>query len=82
MQHCMKIKWCLNNNINKYYLSYAYEEASSYKAKYDGFEFWTGRKWLTDKNMYVQLCKEDSKINNLVNLNDYQEKYFKIIKED
>ena len=30
---------------------------------------------MTDKNMYVQLCKEDSKINNLVNLNDYQEKY-------
>ena len=77
-----EIKWCLNNNIDKYYLSYAYEDASSYKAKYDGFEFWTGRKWLTDKNMYVQLCKEDSKINNLVNLNDYQEKYFKIIKEN
>ena len=75
-----EIKWCLNNNINKYYLSSAYEEASMYKAKYDGFEFWTGREWLTDKNMYKELCKEDDKIKNLENLNDYQEKYFKIVK--
>ena len=74
-----EIKWCLNNNINKYYLSYAYENASMYKTKYDGFEFWTGRKWLDDKNIYQTLCKRDSDINDLVSLNDYQEEYFKII---
>ena len=74
-----EIKWCLNNRINKYYLSYAYEEASMYKTKYDGFEFWTGRKWLDDKNIYETLCKRDSSINDLANLNDYQEQYFKII---
>ena len=74
-----EIKWCLNNNINKYYLSYAYENASMYKTKYDGFEFWTGRKWLDDKNIYETLCKRDSSINDLANLNDYQEQYFKII---
>jgi hypothetical protein len=52
-----------------------------YKSRFDGFEFWNGRKWLTDTDMYVQLCKEDSKINSLISLNKYQEKYFKIIKE-
>ena len=75
-----EIKWCLDNNIDKYYLSYAYENASSYKAKYDGFEFWTGRKWLTDKDTYIKLCNNDSQINTLVDLNDYQDKYFKIVK--
>jgi hypothetical protein len=30
--------------------------------------------------MYKELCKEDDKIKNLENLNDYQEKYFKIVK--
>ena len=74
-----EIKWCLNNKINKYYLSFAYEESSIYKANYDGFEFWTGRKWLDDKNIYETLCKRDSNINDLASLNDYQEEYFKII---
>ena len=77
-----EIKWAIEKGYKKYHLSYAYEESSMYKSRFDGFEFWNGRKWLTDTDMYVQLCKEDSKINNLVNLNDYQEKYFKIIKEN
>ena len=50
-----------------------------YKTKYDGVEFWTGRKWLDDKNIYETLCKRDSDINDLASLNDYQEEYFKII---
>jgi len=75
-----EIKWAIDNGYEKYYLSYAYEEASMYKSKYDGFEFWTGREWLDDKNMYKKLCEEDTNIKNLENLNDYQEKYFKIVK--
>ena len=75
-----EIKWAIDNCYEKYYLSYAYEKSSLYKAKYDGFEFWTGRKWLTDKDTYIKLCNNDSQINTLENLNDYQEEYFKILK--
>ena len=77
-----EIKWAIEKGYKKYHLSYAYEESSMYKSRFDGFEFWNGRKWLTDTDMYVQLCKEDSKINSLISLNKYQEKYFKIIKEN
>ena len=75
-----EIDWAIKNGFDKYYLSFAYEVTSSYKSKYAGFEFWTGREWLDDKNIYKKLCEEDTNIKNLENLNDYQEKYFKIVK--
>ena len=50
-----------------------------YKSKYDGFEFWTGREWLSDKKLYQQLCSNDDKINSFADLNDYQETYFKLL---
>ena len=74
-----EIKWALDNGYNKYYLSYAYENSSMYKSKYDGFEFWTGREWLSDKTIYKNLCNNDERIKNFTDLNDYQEKYFQIL---
>jgi arginyl-tRNA--protein-N-Asp/Glu arginylyltransferase len=74
-----EIKWALDNGYNKYYLSYAYENSSIYKSKYDGFEFWTGREWLDDKTIYKNLCNNDERIKNFTDLNDYQEKYFRIL---
>ena len=74
-----EIKWALDNGYDKYYLSYAYENSSMYKSKYDGFEFWTGREWLSDKTIYKNLCNNDERIKNFADLNDYQEKYFQIL---
>ncbi len=74
-----EIKWAIDNGYEKYYLSYAYENSNLYKAKYDGFEFWTGRDWCKDKQVYNQLCKNDSEIKNLVDLNNYQQKYFDLV---
>ena len=74
-----EIKWAIDNGYEKYYLSYAYEKSSLYKAKYDGFEFWTGREWSQDTELFECLCKNDSKIESLKDLNDYQEVYFKLI---
>ena len=50
-----------------------------HKAKYDCFEFWTGRDWCKDKHVHNQLCKNDSEIKNLVDLNNYQQKYFNLV---
>ena len=77
-----EIKWALDNGFNKYYLSYAYENSSLYKLRYDGFEFWTGRKWCTDKIIYEKLCKNDDSVKDLVDLNESQEKYFEILDKE
>ena len=74
-----EIKYCIDNNYKYYYFSYSYENSSKYKSKYDGFEFWTGRDWCKDKNIYDQLCSNDSNIKNLADLNDNQQKYFDLV---
>ena len=74
-----EIKYCMNWNYQFYYFSYSYENSSAYKSKYDGFEFWTGRNWCKDKDVYNQLCKNDSEIKNLADLNDNQQKYFDLV---
>ena len=74
-----EIRWARNNSFNKYYFSYSYENSSAYKSKYDGFEFWTGRKWCKDKDLYKKLCENDDKINTLEDLNESQDKYFNLV---
>jgi len=74
-----EIKWAIDNNYEKYYLSYGYENSSIYKSKFDGFEFWTGREWCSNINLFKELCKNDSEIKTLTDLNEYQEKYFNLI---
>ena len=50
-----EIDWSIKNKCKKYYLSYGYENTSLYKSRFDGFEFWNGRSWLSNKllNKYV-----------------------------
>ena len=74
-----EIKYCLDQKYKYYYFSYSYENSSKYKSKYDGFEFWTGRNWCKDKEIYNQLCSNDSSIKNLADLNDNQQKYFDLV---
>ena len=73
-----EIDWSIKNKYNKYYLSYGYEETSIYKSKYDGFEFWNGKDWIDNKSLYEELCKQDTSIKTLSQLNTYQRDYFKI----
>ena len=75
-----EIKWSCAKKLQKYYLSYGYENTSLYKSKYDGFEFWNGRKWVNNKSMYNKLCNNDSAIESIKDLNTYQRKYFEVIK--
>ena len=39
-----------------------YEECSLYKDQFNGFEWWTGKEWSSDKELYQSLCKRDSLI--------------------
>ena len=44
------------------YLLGGYEECCKYKANYPGFEFWTGKEWSTDIELYTTLVSRDEKI--------------------
>jgi hypothetical protein len=45
-----------------------YEKSSEYKAKYKGFEWWTGTEWSTNKKLYKRLCRRDSKLDGFIGL--------------
>ena len=47
-----------------------YEKGSIYKAHIQGFEWWTGSEWSTDKNKYIQLCERDSKLKTIKELSE------------
>lgn len=41
------------------YILGGYEECCMYKSDYYGFEWWTGKEWSQDKQLFKQLCKRD-----------------------
>ena len=45
-----------------YYMMGGYEECCIYKSELNGFEWWTGKEWSKDKELYQKLCKRDSLI--------------------
>jgi len=50
------------------YIGPGYGDVAIYKSKFDGFEWWTGREWSTDKDKYNELCNRDMTINTLSDL--------------
>jgi hypothetical protein len=50
------------------YIGPGYGEGSTYKADFEGFEWWTGSQWSTDKDKYIELCRRDSSIGDLTML--------------
>lgn len=41
------------------YILGGYEECCMYKSDYYGFEWWTGKGWSQDKDLFKKLCKRD-----------------------
>lgn len=44
------------------YIGAGYEMGSAYKAHVPGFEYWTGSRWCGDREAYLALCRRDSSI--------------------
>lgn len=44
------------------YLGPGYEVSSIYKARFPGFEWWTGRRWSTNVDDYIMLCERDTAV--------------------
>ena len=51
------------------YILSGYEEVCLYKAKIYGMEWWTGKEWSQDYDLYAKLCKRDSSIE-VINYDD------------
>ena len=57
-----ELAWAKDLGYEYFYMGAGYEKNSIYKSDIDGFEWWTGREWSSDKDEYIYLCKRDSKI--------------------
>lgn len=42
------------------YLLGGYEKSCIYKCKFHGMEWWTGKEWSEDKELFTELCKKDN----------------------
>jgi hypothetical protein len=60
-----------------YYSSYAYENACEYKSHYNGFQWWTGRIWSDNKEMFRDLLNKDSEVESLKDLYHRHKDYYK-----
>jgi hypothetical protein len=64
----MELQWASENYVAHFYMGSGYEKSSEYKAKYKGFEWWTGTEWSTNKKLYKRLCRRDSKLDGFIGL--------------
>jgi arginyl-tRNA--protein-N-Asp/Glu arginylyltransferase len=67
-------------NINYLYTGISYNSDSIYKSQKNGFQFWTGRNWLSDTDYFIDLCKYDDSIETIEELHSYQYSYLNNLK--
>jgi|GEM_PF-1453504 len=44
------------------YLLGGYEKSCVYKSKFYGMEWWTGKEWTDNRNLFIELCERDNTI--------------------
>ncbi len=64
----IELNWIKDKTTGYAYLGPGYERSSIYKADIPGFEWWTGKEWSSDKEIFKDLCKNDSTIRSLNDL--------------
>ncbi len=63
-------------NLKHIYLGSSYEEGSKSKCNYTGFEWWTGRFWSRDVNLYKTLATGETKMTTLDDLHTQQRLFY------
>lgn len=75
-----ELEFAKEKGLEYVYMMPGYENICSYKSCFQGFEFWNGKQWLDDKNVYKSMCERDSEMKTLSDLNsltiEYEKKYF------
>lgn len=57
-----EIKLAQSKGCDYVYLMGGYEEACIYKSQFKGFQWWTGKEWSEDINLYQELCQRDTNV--------------------
>jgi hypothetical protein len=65
-----EVEYARSLGYDHLYIGQGYERGSTYKADFQGFEWWTGSEWSTDREAYKSLCVRDSQINTLDQLTE------------
>lgn len=63
-----ELSWAKEKGFKYVYVGPGYEKGSIYKAHVQGFEWWTGKEWSTNKNEYIKLCERDSELKTIEEL--------------
>tara|TARA_B100000029_G_scaffold252441_1_gene249346 strand:- start:4490 stop:5341 length:852 start_codon:yes stop_codon:yes gene_type:complete len=67
----IEMTWAAESRIPYYYLGSGYEQSSEYKASWQGFQWWTGTEWSTNKSQYRRLCNRDSRLTDFSSLGKF-----------
>ena len=71
----LELEYAKNNKSAFLYTGFGYNSDSIYKSLKNGFEFWTGRKWSNNTELFQELCLQDDSVTTLTDLAEYQYKY-------
>ena len=67
--------WLEARGKKYYYLGMSYGKECSYKKRFHGFEFWTGKEWKTNRKEYERMCLNDSKVKSFADLERLSDSY-------
>ena len=71
-----QLRYLQERSIKYLYLGNSYEMPSLGKSDLPGFEWWDGRKWSSDIDLYKHLIVQESRIQTLDELYNLQQKYY------
>ena len=58
-----EIAWAKSLGDEYLYLGPGYETCSKYKSQIQGFQWWTGSEWSSDRDAYCWLCERETGVN-------------------
>lgn len=74
----LEIDFANNLGLKHIYLGPSYEKHSLYKSSYSGFEFWTGRRWSPENELFAKLLHQDKDLNKISDITSKYDEYFKM----
>lgn len=73
----LEVEFAAKHGLTHVYLGPSYEGHSLYKSNYSGFEFWTGRRWCSDKQLFESLLTHDEEVTRVTDITSAYPSYFK-----
>ena len=70
-----EIEYARSLGLRYLYYGPGYESSCEYKTHIKGFEWWTGKAWSTDKELFRELINSDSQVTTIDQLEEAKEKF-------